>query len=782
MSKTTRTIQGIGSAALALAAIGLFAVSPARADVTVSNRVVTTPRHEFTVDDIGLPAQLAIRVFTNDMPIAWRAEKEWPAAVIKKIGRGPQLAAPMRLEAVVDKVVVVAKADAPATLNKTDKGVEATVAWQADKLKGRLSIVYAEDGAITGQVTCNAGSVALDRLDLVMELDGLVDTVIAGNPAELAGKSRLPLEYGTLGSKPGVLWANGKKPAGDGQFLKDPVSHFFLGSGDRGFTWLAGEGLEIDPDEPSVSVTLDRANVVQWKMALVNKATRAGEKTATFTLLVHPARTKPLDGRLTQWQPWTGKAATVELKAAARGALAGSNVLVRADAGSVCETAASRAMLEGIAGGEAQSAAATLADRFPLGLFRYLAAPHTALSAQLRPNAAALTSAGAGAGPDRMALGRALLHDIGVDVGGLARRMETASILKALDDFGYFESDGKTEFLPYWRTAGIFQYGEAFEGDAGFAVTAENPIGRTKVSAYIRPTEVEYVKNQPVYRRKALFVLVNEGTNAVRDYLYVLNPNYMFGGYNRLQVEQIYSQLDFSGIPADSDWQRNRVERTLPELVKSRAGRATGLTKSNGAISRNHMNELMDVESGGIVRVAEREGGAKKYYGDAVKNGFQIYGPIYVPARGMRLLFGEGRVDLPHGVNGVVLDRKTGKPLSVPVHICRDATPGSTVETLKNEKKIIATVQSGKDGRFRYAGFTSGVILAEVDGKLFPTLPQMGIRNDGVTGGQDIPEPGSGEEFPWVKTSISQQWPNPNDDSAGKWVDVVIQAGEAKAL
>ena len=51
----------------------LLSVVAARADVTVSNRVVTTPRHVFTVDDTGLPAQIEIRALTNDLPLAWRA-------------------------------------------------------------------------------------------------------------------------------------------------------------------------------------------------------------------------------------------------------------------------------------------------------------------------------------------------------------------------------------------------------------------------------------------------------------------------------------------------------------------------------------------------------------------------------------------------------------------------------------------------------------------------------------------------------------------------------------
>ncbi|MBM3791766.1 MAG: hypothetical protein FJW35_15645 [Acidobacteria bacterium] len=571
---------------------------------------------------------------------------------------------------------------------------------------------------------------------------------------------------------------NGRNPKGDGTFHQEQVSHFFLGNGDRGFTWLAGDGLVIDRDEPSIGVELTSAKVTQWRIALVNKSARRGEATATFTILTHPARRKADDRRLAQWQVWPGQAATPGLTAGERSTC--KDELVRADAGSVCEAAAKRALLVGAAGGEALDAAATLADRFPLGLFRYLAAPHTALATQVRPNSAALTSAGASPAPDRVALGRALLHDIGVDLSGLARRVEAANVLRALDEFGYFENDGKTEFLPYWRTGGIFQYGEAFEGELGFAATAENPTGRTRVSAFIRPTKAEMVRNTPVIRRKTLFVLVNEGTNAVREYLYIWNPNYVFAGPNRLQAEHIYSQLDFSGIAPDGDWQRNRVERTLPELIKDRAGRATGLAKSNGMISRIHMSELMDVESGGIVRIAEREVQfAKQFYGDnLVKNGFQMYGPIHVPARGMRLLLGDGFVDLPNGVAGRVVEAKTGKPLSVPVHIFRGQVKESdTLDALKAGKDFIATVESDRDGRFRWTGFTAGTILAEVDGKLFPTRPQVNIRNDGVVIGDGAPHVRGGVDAVWPMTANSQQWPNRLPDRVGKWVDVLIEVG-----
>jgi len=758
----------------ALAAVSLLAaVTTAHAGVTVSNRVVTTLRHVITVDDTGLPAQIEIRALTDEIPLAWRAEKKYPGALIKRMGRGPQLASPLRLDVVIDEETVTAKADAPAELARTDNGIEAAGTWQAGKLKGRLSVVYAEDGSMTGRLTYDAKGVKLEGLDLVMELDGLVDTAIAGNPAELAAKNQLPVEYGTLGSKPGVLWANGKKPEGAGQFHKGTVSHFFLGSGDRGFTWLAGGGLEIDPSEPSISVALERTKVTQWRMALVNKTVRGGEKTANFTLLIHPVRAKAADRRLTQWQPWPEKAATPSLDAVARGTLAGSNVLVRAEAASVCEVGATRAVLEGTAGGEALDARATLADRFPLGVFRYLAAPHTGLAAQLRPNVAALTSPGASPAPDRMAMGRALLHDIGVDLGGLADRVGAADVVRVLEEFGYFANDGQTEFLPYWRMDGIAQFGDSdFEDEAarGFAVTTESRTARTKVSALIRPAGGS---------RKALFVLVNEGTHAVREFLLIQNPLYVFGGPNRLQVEQIYSQLDFSYLAADGDWNRSRLERFKPELFVRGTGRGTysGAMRAN---KRAHMSELMDLETGGFVRLAEKElGGKAKFAGDAfVKNGWQAYGPVYVPSRGMRLLYGAGVMALPQGVAGRVFDRKTGKPLSVPVHVFARTFEASETPVADKDHGLLVTVQADKDGRFRCPGIGDGpvTVVAEVAGKMVPAQPPLKLAFGAETWWESFDAPVDPQGVhPWPSFTLSPIFDNPFG-AAGKWVDVWIAA------
>lgn len=607
-----------------------------RAEVTLSNRVVTTSKHVFTVDDTGLPAQLEIVAAANEIPLAWRTAQKMPEGLVRMIGRGHQLASPVRLEAVIDKATAVAKADAPAVLSETDGGVAADGTWQVGGLKGRLQLVYAEDGSLTGQIVFDPKGTSLERLELVLELSGPVDTAVAGNPVRAVEGKALSPRYGTLGADPGMLWSNGGTPAGDGSTFKGLVPHFFLGNGDRGFTWLAGtaDGFVISKKEPSMSVERSGEGTIVWRIAIVNKSPKGGEQTASFMLLTHPARARAAGVRHAQWQPWTDKAVTPALEAAARGPL--SDTLVRAEAGSVYEAFAARALLAGPAGGDALSAAGTVADRFPIGLFRYLSGTHTALGAQLRTDAATITSSGASPAPDRMALGRALLHDIGVDLGGLANPVEAARAVMVLESFGCFSDDGQTEFLPYWRAAGILRYGEETGQGDNFAIQEEDPTGRVRVSAFIRPAGA---------KRKALLVIVNEATHDVRGQLYVQQPSYVFGGFNGVFVEDIYSQLDFSHIPADSDWNRKQVVMTVPSLISVN----TGVNMRKGMNPAEVVPPLMDLESGGYVRLVEHGDPTKKYGpAYAVKEFFEVYGPVYVPARGMRLLYGSGsRVEFP---------------------------------------------------------------------------------------------------------------------------------------
>ena len=710
----------------------LLGVSAVRADVAVSDRTITTPRHVFTVDDVGLPAQLEIRAFTNDIPLAWRGEKEWPMSVIKLVNRGPQLINPLRIEAIVDKTTVPATADAPAVLNKTDKGVEATTTWQAGSLKGRLNLVYAEDGSMTGQITYNAKGTDLERLDLVMELPGSVDTAIAGNPAEaLSGKEPLAPGFGALEPGFGVIWSDGPTPVGNGERQKGQIRHFFLGNGDRGFTWLANgeDGFAIRGKEPSMTVERKRDGTVIWKIAIANQPPRGGEQTAAFTLLVHPSRLPAADRRQQQWQSWTEKAATPALDAASREALTGDNILVRAEAASVCEAVASRAILEGAIGGDALTAAETIADHFPLAIFRYLTAPHTALAVQLRSNGGALTAPGGSPAVDNMILGRALLHDIGVDIAGLASRANAADVLNALEAFGYFEDDGQTEFLPYWRAAdfgiGLVRYGELFEAEvkAGFAATTENPSGRVRVSLYIRP--VVGPEGEP--GRKALMVLVNESDEPVREFLYVENPAYPFGTYNKITSANVLAQHDYSYIPGDGDWGRSTTIKTQPMLDSSQIKVTIRLKtqKDKSVRAAAVVGSLEDVIS--------------KSYVQTTKMGpaFAMYGPVHIPARGMRLLMGSSAPSA--GVMGSVWkvskDGKRTPVASAPVHVFA-VFVGEGIPVVEKAELIkakpIATLLTAEDGTFRLPlGYGAITVVAEVDGKLYPNRNIVSRTKDG---------------------------------------------------
>jgi formylglycine-generating enzyme required for sulfatase activity len=701
------------------------------------NRVVRMPMHLFQIDPVGLPAQLEILVTNTCIPLAFRAEKKWSAPLLRMITRGPQLAAPTRLEATVDKAVIPLTADAPATLTQTDKGVEAVSSWQAGALKGRLTLLYAADGSLTGQLTYDVRGASLERLELILELSGPVDTVIAGDlTGLLTGKQSLPRDFGTLDPSLGTVWSDGATPVGDGSKCKGPIQHFFLGNGDRGFTWLApgGDGFVIGGKTPSMTVERkkkeDGSPRVIWRIALVNKDPGSGARNAAFTLLVHPSRLPDANRRQQQWQVWKEPAATPALDAAARAALTGSNLLVRAEAGSVCEARAARVLLEGPFGGDALTATHTIADRYPLALFRYLAAPHTALAAQLRSNGSQLATPGGSFAVDDMILGRALLHDIGVDVAGLANRSHAADVVNALEQFGYFQDDGLTEFLPYWRAEdfglGLVRYGEAFENDArqNFALTAENPAGRVRVSVFLRPA-----REQESGLRKAMLVVVNESDHPVRELLYVENPAYLFSGENKLTPYNVLAEQNTARIPPASDWAREKAVATGPMDhgdVKVNVKLRTQKDKSVRA--GMVVGCLKDPLTGGYVKTSK------------MGVGFTLFGPLYIPARGMRLLTASGAAE--GGVVGSVWKvSRTGKrtPVSgAPVHFI-SAGGAATVEVVEKldpaKTSVLATTTTDEYGGYRFEFGAKppewGVVVAEVDGKLYPDQGGLGKTKDG---------------------------------------------------
>jgi hypothetical protein len=593
---------------LLAALLGLTGVLCAQAQVKLEGNVVTTPRLTIAVDKSGLPAQIAIKPEPAELPYPLRAAGVTPTdADLQGFGRGPQLRAPVRLQAVIGGQVLAAEVVKPAAPAAADGVVACQSELQAGALRATLRVRYGADGGLQGELVYGGQNVEIEKLELILDLAGDCDTLVAGAPVGAAGAT-YPETAGALGPGEGVVWKN-VPDAGQDKASRPPgvLTHAFLGSGDRGFTWLTpgAAGFSVDEKLPTMLVERDKQGAVTWRIAIVNTPTKAKDpRTVTFALLVHPAKSRPAGRRVRQWTSWTGAPAVPALEWAAR--KPGLD-LVRADAATVHEAVAARALLEGSAGGDAASAAATLADTFPIGLFRYLAAPHTGLAVQLRTNAGQLASPGASPACDRMALGRALLHDIGLDARGLGQRAAVANLVRALDAFGYFKDDGKTEFLPYWRSGGIVRYGETFTRGNVFEVTEADPMSRARVSVFLRPSAANPALLQ------ALFVVVNEGDTPAREQFYVLKPDRLFGGPNALTPAAIIKEWDFAGVPEDSDWRRGVMVGAA--LYGSGAGGNT---------------VLKDLEDGGYVQLASKGGG------------MEIYGKLFVPARGFRVLLGTG--------------------------------------------------------------------------------------------------------------------------------------------
>jgi hypothetical protein len=245
---------------------------------------------------------------------------------------------------------------------------------------------------------------------------------------------------------------------------------------------------------------------------------------------------------------------------------------------------------------------------FPIPLVCYLSHNYTGLVARLAPRNAwpnnVISTPGDDKRLDRQLFGRALLNDIGVLFQGphgcIQQGEQAVRILNALARFGFFEDEG-TEYLPYWRNGALVRYGEAWEEQGAFNVTAQNPAARVKVSVFRRPMERDGRKGF-----EAMFVLMNHHDEAVRERLYVLDPTRIFGGPNRLTAQETIGGYDFGAIPTDGDWRKEKV---------------LGLHKDYAA--------LQDMEDTGVVRAADNKGQAG-----------EIYGPIHILPHDYRIVYG----------------------------------------------------------------------------------------------------------------------------------------------
>lgn len=586
-------------------------ISPAPA-LALNGSQVTAGRLDFTVGSNGLPAQISIRAETNDLPLEARGTAvKMTDADLVAIGRGMQLAAPMRVEAKVQGKAVVLSPVEPAKPVLAGEGVTCKAKLAGGGVTATIDAEYGLGGALTVKLVYGGGA-KVESLALVTELNGAFDTIVSGGAPFKAGEYDLAADEGTVwGNAAPAASPPGGKIAAVNRGAPGVPAHLYWGNGDRGFTWLGdAAGWTVVPAAPTMMFSREKDGTFIWRALLVNQpAELKAEKTVTFTLLTHPSASRAADCRKAEWLAWpfAGKvAATPALTAAARKGVSG---LVRADSASICESWASGILLDGPAGGAALSATNTLADTYPLALFRYLAGTHTGLGARLNSNSAKLIRPGMNPASDRMALGRALMHDIGVEPTGLAHLVMASRVVKALADFGCFEADGKTEFVPYWRSRKLARYGEEFTQANVFEETTVDPTARIHVSVWRRPAP-EGKKGT-----RALILVVNEGDQPVREQFYVLDPTRLFGGANDYHLKDAVARWDMEGIPEDGSWSPSGLSKDRVSLLV-------------GNVKADHYPVLVDAEDYGFVPRT------------AAKGNQEVYDRLFIPAKGFRLIMG----------------------------------------------------------------------------------------------------------------------------------------------
>jgi len=587
---------------VAILSFGLLHVSgeEGTAAIRLDGTKVQTPKHIFAIAPTGLPEQITIKADTAELPLELRHKNaEVQETDLRAIGRGEQLREPVRIVVKVAGQETVAEPVKPCEPKLEGGRVIAKAKLKAGKVALELAITYASSGRMDVELSYSGGKV--DALAIVLDLAGAVDTVIPGAPVSDKVEAYSAAEF-AVGTDEGLAWANTYESPPEGvRNLPGVLSRAYVGSGDRGFTWLVPDpkqGFVVNEKAPSMMLGCDKTGQVRWSIFLVNRETKLRKRqTASFNILTHPARAKPKGVRHKVWM------APLENLPRA------DKVLDRMAAGGADEaTAIQNAIvsLEGPACGDALSAEQNLAATYPVSLFRYLAGTHTGLSARLRTNAHKLVKPGQSPAADRMALGRALLHDIGVDAASLAHLAEAAVVVKALEEFGCFRDDGMTEFIPYWRTSDIIRYGEQFVADDTFALDTEDPLARVHLSLWRRPRG---------RGSKALIVVVNEFPKPVREQVYVLNRSRLLRGANTVRAREIVASWDMLAIPANSDWSRRRLQ---------------GQVLSHGG-SKGSDVSLLDMRDKGFVRQAKDE------------KGLEIYGPLYIPAHGFRILYAAGK-------------------------------------------------------------------------------------------------------------------------------------------
>ena len=271
----------------------------------------TTLKHRFRLDPAGLPAQIFIQPDPRELPL----EKRGPAATLSDaelnaVGRGPQLRAPVRLEAVIAGKRYPAEVIEPAKLVREWKSeFEYVSKLRFGPLLVNLVTQYDCDGALHARLRYQSDTPAtpIERLELVMDTAGVVDLALSETGfGAMAGADAWEM---SLPNKPGVVWESTRTQLElhNNKF----VPYFWFGNADRGWTWFcdSDEGWQLDRAGSTMQLERDAAGQTTWRVAFINHASPVNKpREIAFTILTHPAKSKPANYRRAAWHYFQGSA------------------------------------------------------------------------------------------------------------------------------------------------------------------------------------------------------------------------------------------------------------------------------------------------------------------------------------------------------------------------------------------------------------------------------------------------------------------------------------------
>jgi hypothetical protein len=267
-----------------------------------------TLKHRVTVSASGLPAQFDIKADLRELPLDKRAEGAVvPPEVLLDLGRGPQLRAPIRLEAIVDGKRVEAQAVTPAKAVRTwQSEIEYASTLKIGPVDAALTTRYDCDGSLHGTLTYGTDKpVKIDGLEMVTDIAGQVDLFASeSGGGGMTGADRWEC---TLTNGVGAIW-NSTLTTLD-LFYGKFIPWIWFGSADRAWSWYcdSDEGWMLDREGSSMSLERDAAGAVTWRVRFVNHPVEVkGKRTIAFAILAHPAKPKPKNFRAAAWHYLTG--------------------------------------------------------------------------------------------------------------------------------------------------------------------------------------------------------------------------------------------------------------------------------------------------------------------------------------------------------------------------------------------------------------------------------------------------------------------------------------------